>query len=110
MRRVAAMFASPTGAIIREMIAESLGDDYIADQFRQRFFIERLKRGMPTLHDGVASGELRPDLDLEIVSEMLYGPLWLRLIVGHQPLTPAVSDRILDHAWPILSTDPIPTG
>ena len=109
MRRVAAMFISPTGAIIRELVAESLGDDNIAEQFRQRFFAERLKRGMPTLEVGVATGELRPDLDLEIVSEMLYGPLWLRLIIGHQNPTPAVADRILDQAWPILSTSPAPT-
>ena len=48
MRRVAAMFASPTGSIIRELIAESLGDEDIAEQFRERFYAERLKRGMPT--------------------------------------------------------------
>ena len=109
MQRVAAMFASPTGSIIREMIAESLNDDDIAEQFRERFFLERLKRGMPTFEAGVASGALRADLDLDVVSEMLYAPLWLRLIVGHRPLTPAVVDTILDHAWPILSTEPHPT-
>lgn len=106
MRRVAAMFASPTGSIIRELIAESLGNDDIAEQFRQRFFTERLKRGMPTFEAGIANGELRADLDLDVVSEMLYAPLWLRLIIGHRPLTPAVADQILDHAWPILATDP----
>ncbi len=99
------MFASPAGSIIREVIAESLGDAGIAEQFRERFFIERVKRGMPTLDAGV----LRDDLDLEIVSEMLCAPLWLRLIVGHRPLAPAIVDKILDHAWPILSTEPDPT-
>lgn len=108
MRRVAAMFASPTGSIIRELIAESLGNDDIAEQFRERFFEERLKRGMPTFEAGIAKGELRADLDLEIVSEMLYAPLWLRMIIGHRPLTPAVVDRILDTAWPILTADPHP--
>jgi AcrR family transcriptional regulator len=106
MQRVAAMFASPTGSIIRELIAESLGNDDIAEQFRERFFDERLKRGMPTFEAGIAKGELRADLDLEIVSEMLYAPLWLRMIIGHRPLTPAVADQILDHAWPILTSDP----
>jgi len=105
MRRVATVFASPTGSMIREMIAESLADDDVAEQFRTRFFAERLKRGMPTLEAGVAQGDLRADLDLEIVSEMLYAPLWLRLIIRHQPLTPAVADRILTYAWPIISTE-----
>jgi AcrR family transcriptional regulator len=109
MRRVAAMFASPTGSIIRELIAESLGNDDIAEQFRERFFDERLKRGMPTFEAGIAKGELRADLDLEIVSEMLYAPLWLRMIIGHRPLTPGVVDRILDYAWPILATEPLST-
>jgi hypothetical protein len=107
--RVTAVFASPTGSILRELIAESLGNDDIAEQFRQRFFTERLKRGMPTFEAGIAQGELRADLDLDVVSEMLYAPLWLRLIIGHRPLTPAVADQILDHAWPILATDPTST-
>jgi AcrR family transcriptional regulator len=110
MRRVAAMFASPTGSIIRELIAQSLGSDDIAEQFRERFFAERLKRGMLTFEAGIAKGELRADLDIEIVSEMLYAPLWLRMIIGHRPLTPAVVDQILDYAWPALTAHPIPTS
>jgi hypothetical protein len=104
------MFASPTGSIIRELVAESIADADIAEQFRERFFAERLKRGIPTFEAGIARGELRHDLDLEIVSEMLYAPLWLRLIIGHRPLTPAVADRILDNAWPILSENPTPAA
>jgi len=65
---------------------------------------------MPTFEAGIAKGELRDDLDLEIVSEMLYAPLWLRMIIGHRPLTPAVVDRILVAAWPILTTDPDAMG
>jgi AcrR family transcriptional regulator len=109
MSRVAEMFASPTGSIIRELVAESLGDDKVAKQFEDRFFAERLRLGLATLQSGVDGGVLRPDLDLEIVAEMLYGPLWLRMIIRHQPLEPEVVTQILDYLWPTIAFDNHPS-
>ena len=47
-------------------------------------------------------GELRPDLEVEDALDILYGPLWLRLLVGHRPMGPASVDRLLSLAWPGL--------
>ncbi len=102
MRRVAKTFASPTGAIIRELVADSQGDPDIAEKFRVRFFEERRTRAASVIQAGIDRGELRQDLDMDTVVDLLYAPLWLRMLIGHQPLSAAAADRILDHVWPTL--------
>jgi AcrR family transcriptional regulator len=99
MRRVADTFASPTGSIIRELVAESQGDVTIAEEFRVRFFAERRRRARAVLQAGVDRGELCADLDVEVAIDLLYAPLWMRLLVGHQPLTQRCVDAIVDLAW-----------
>ncbi len=78
MRRVAKMFASTNGELIRELAADAQGDSALADDFRKRFFGHRRARGAETLIEGMSKGELRPDLDIDIALDILYGPLWLR--------------------------------
>ncbi len=53
---------------------------------------------------------MRADLELESAIDALYVPLWLRLIVGHQPLTPKAADSIVDVLWPGLSAAPSDGG
>ena len=107
MRRVAGMFASRNGELIRELVADSQGDPAVAKDFRDRFFAHRRARGAATLEKGIATGELRPDLDIDDALDVLYGPLWLRLLVGHRPLSQAAADHLLDLVWPGLNNGPV---
>jgi AcrR family transcriptional regulator len=102
MHRVAATFASPTGSIIRELVADAQGDPAVAEEFGRRFFAERRARAGAVVRAGIERGELRDDLDVEVVVDLLYAPLWLRLLIGHQPLGPAEADEVLDHVWPAI--------
>ncbi len=103
MRRVAAMFASRNGELIRELVADSQGDPALAKEFRERFFAHRRARAAATLENGIATGQLRPDLDVDDALDVLYGPLWLRLLVGHLPTSQAAADRVLELVWPGLA-------
>jgi AcrR family transcriptional regulator len=102
MRRVAAMFASRNGELIRELVADSQGDPVLAKEFRDRFFAHRRARGAATLGNGIATGVLRADLDVDDALDVLYGPLWLRLLLGHRPMSSAAADRVLELVWPAL--------
>lgn len=106
MRRVARMFASRNGELIRELVADAQGDPDLARDFRDRFFAHRRTRGAATLAKGITTGELRPDLDVDDALDVLYGPLWLRLLIGHRPMTPAAVDKLLALAWPALRIEP----
>jgi hypothetical protein len=94
------MFASRNGELIRELVADSQGDPKVAEDFRNRFFAHRRARGAATLERGVSRGELRSDLNVERALDVLYGPLWLRLLIPHASLSPAAADQILELVWP----------
>jgi AcrR family transcriptional regulator len=105
MRRVARMFNSRNGELIRELVADAQGDPDVARDFRDRFFAHRRARGAATLVQGISTGELRPNLDIDDVLDVLYGPLWLRLLMGHRPMTPAAVDKLMALAWPALKNE-----
>jgi AcrR family transcriptional regulator len=106
MRRVARMFSSRQGQLIRELVADAQGDPEVAEDFRRRFFAHRRAQGAATLAQGVSAGELRADLNIEDALDILYGPLWLRLLIGHRALSPKAADRILASVWPALAVPP----
>lgn len=48
------------------------------------------------LRRGVEAGEVRPDVDLELVSDLLVGPLFFRLLVTGGEVSPKVAALTLD--------------
>jgi AcrR family transcriptional regulator len=102
MRRVARMFSSRNGELIRELVADAQADVRLAKDFRDRFFAHRRARGAATIARGIANGELRSNLDIDDALDLLYSPFWLRLLIGHRPTSQAAADRLLDLAWPGL--------
>ncbi len=100
LRGVIRLFNSPTGKIIRELIAESHADETIAEEFRNRFWQPRRDLSQARLQRGIELGQIRSDIDHEVVLDAIYGPLWLRLLIGHLPMKPADARRIVDAIWP----------
>lgn len=41
------------------------------------------------LNRGIDRGELTRDIDLGYAADLIFGPFWYRLLVGHTPLEPA---------------------
>jgi AcrR family transcriptional regulator len=109
MRRVVRMFASRNGELIRELVADSQGDPALATDFRDRFLAHRRARAAITLGKGIASCELRSDLDVEDALDALFGPLWFRFLLGHRPLDEAAADHLLGLVWPGLENEKRPT-
>ncbi|PFG34437.1 TetR/AcrR family transcriptional regulator [Sanguibacter antarcticus] len=103
MRAVARTFSSPTGSMIRELVAQSQGDPALADDLRTRFVAERRSGGATALRAGIDHGQIRADLDIEIALDLLYAPLWMRMLLGHQPLDEPSVDAIVDQVWPALA-------
>jgi AcrR family transcriptional regulator len=99
MRSVVRLFRSPTGCVIREMVAEAQGDPSVAEEFRVRFWQPRRDLSTACLRAGIARGQVRDDVPLEIALDAIYGVLWVRLLIGHRKLNGRVIDQILDLAW-----------
>ncbi len=100
LRTVIRLFNSPTGQIVREMLAEAQSDSSIAAEFRERFWQPRRELSQRRLERGIELGLVRSDIDHEIVLDAIYGPLWTRLLIGHLPLTSSHAAKITGALWP----------
>ncbi|MEM8902988.1 MAG: TetR/AcrR family transcriptional regulator [Actinomycetota bacterium] len=106
LRTVIRLFESPTGGLIRELLAEAQSDESIAEEFRQRFWAPRRELSRSRLERGIELGHLRADLDPELVLDVVYGAVWLRLVVRHARSRPADADAIVAAVWSGIATEP----
>src|SRR5690242_17130351 len=86
MLAVVRLFRSPTGAVIRELVAESQADPAVAAEFRTRFWQPRRNLSAACVRAGIERGQVRADLPVEITLDALYGVLWVRALIGHRKL------------------------
>lgn len=106
MRRLADTFASPAGAMIRELVSDAQRDPAVAGLFHQRFLHDRRARATAILQQGIEHGELRDDLSIDTMLDVLYAPFWFRLLLDEKRLSPDLGQEILDIVWPGLSPQP----
>lgn len=77
---------SREGAIITELLGEGQFDTGLAEAYRTRFFRPRRQEARSLLEKGIQIGELKKDLDVEICIDLIYGPIFYRLLVTGEPL------------------------
>ncbi len=81
----------PYGRVIAALITEAQSDPAFAEQYRERFVEPRRAQARPILQRAIERGELPATTDLELALDLLYGPVYHRLLNGHAPL----NDRFL---------------
>ena len=79
--------ARPYGRVIAALIAEAQTDPAFAEQYRDRFVEPRRAQARPILEHAIERGELPATTDVELALDLLYGPLYHRLLHGHAPLS-----------------------
>ena len=95
LHTIAERFATPTGRHVASMIAASDTEGELSKAFRNHFVLARRAEGRALLEKAVRDGEVRRDLDLEVALDLLYGPLFFRLLLGHAPLDARFTDQLL---------------
>ena len=62
----------------------------------RRFLADRKARTREVLRRGIDRGELPPDTDVAVMSSMLVGPIFHRLMITQEPLNDAFVDALVD--------------
>jgi AcrR family transcriptional regulator len=94
MRQLVKVFRSPRGRIVSAILAAGQSDKDLIAAFRDRFLWPRRQEAYATLRRGIRRGELRKDIDPDLVLDSLYGPIYMRFLIRHGRLTPEFVDRL----------------
>nr|WP_281417047.1 TetR-like C-terminal domain-containing protein [Ancylobacter lacus] len=107
MMTVAQVYGGKVGRTIAVLVAQAQGDPGALKALLEGYVLPRREEARTVLARGVSQGELRPGLDLDVVIDALYGPIWYRVLVPHAPLTPAWAGALADHVFAGLRPPPV---
>ncbi len=76
-------FDSARGRQITLMMASADPESELAKAFRNQVIQQSRRTGALLIERGIQSGELRRPPDMEVALDMIYGPIFYRLLAGH---------------------------
>jgi len=103
MRRWAVIFRSPLGQIVATVIGAGQSDPEILQAFRAHWVEPRRIEARRLLRLAMENGEVRDDLDPDTVLDLLYGPLYVRLLLKHAPLDENFVNTVFEVVRPVLA-------
>jgi AcrR family transcriptional regulator len=76
-----ALLAGPTGAALWAMISGARSDPTLGRALFERWVLPRKRWGEERMARAIAEGECAPKLDVDAALDLLYGPLYARLMM-----------------------------
>ncbi|MDP9797108.1 AcrR family transcriptional regulator [Catenuloplanes nepalensis] len=93
VRATVAEFADPRlSATTRALTVETLSDETMAGEVRDRL----LRPQLDAVKDRLRAGGVPADVDLDVAVELIFGPIYHRWLLRTGPLTEDYADRLVD--------------
>ena len=90
-----AVTETPFGPVIRSLMSQIATDPKLGDPFRATVVQARRAEVAKVIERGIVRGDLRPDADPTIATELLVGPVYFRVMFGGE-LTLDFANRVVD--------------
>lgn len=100
LHAVADAFAAPTGRSVAAMVAAAQSETELAKAFRHEFIARNRDATRLLLERCIADKLVAPPADMELALDLIFGPLFYRLLMGHAPITRGFVDRLIDTVIP----------
>jgi AcrR family transcriptional regulator len=81
------MTATPGGRILAQLIGQSQTDEDLAEAYRNLYSLERRRLAGERLVRAQEAGQLRADVDVQVVVDQLWGAVYHRLLIPDEPIT-----------------------
>jgi len=88
----------PYAWVIAALLVKARTDPAFAAEYQQRVVQPRRDQARDIFGRAIERGEIPADLDLEVALDLIYGPLYHRLLQGHAPLDDAFVKSAIDLA------------
>ncbi len=108
MRQLVKILRSRRGHIVSAILGTGQSDNTLIKAFRDRFLKPRRAEAYATLRRGIERGELDPSLNQDLLLDALYGPIYMRFLIGHSSLNPVFVDDLCDMVFAGTGTRDVP--
>ncbi|MFF8873099.1 TetR/AcrR family transcriptional regulator [Streptomyces massasporeus] len=81
------MTGTPAGRVVTELIGQSQTDEDLATAFRSLYSSERRRLAGERLLRAKEQGQIRDDVDVQILVDQLWGAVYHRMLVPDEPVT-----------------------
>ena len=88
----------PVGPAFRGLLADAQQDPSLAREVRERLTVPRIATFEDRLRVARRQGQLAADAHLDVALDLLYGPLYRRLVLGLELPDAAYLDLLVEHA------------
>jgi AcrR family transcriptional regulator len=102
------VFATTRGRQIARALAAADPDSEMTRAFRNRIILSGREAGRRLIIDAIQRGEIAAPPDIEVILDMIYAPIFYRLLAGHLALDQAFADGLVEQGLRILNQ--MPTG
>jgi AcrR family transcriptional regulator len=93
-----AVAETPFGPVIRALLSQIAINPALGDPFRETVVRARREEVARVIGRGIARGDLRPDADVDVATELLVGPVYFRLMFGGA-LSADFAGRVADSVY-----------
>jgi AcrR family transcriptional regulator len=87
---------TPFGPVIRALLSQIAVNPTLGDPFRATVVQARRREVARVVARGIERGDLRPDADVDVATELLVGPVYFRLMFGGE-LTLRFANTVVDN-------------
>lgn len=98
MASLAEIYAGSEGRLVAQLIGECQQDEATMDEFKKLFWIPRALAVESLVERAIDEGSLRKGLDPQVVTELLYSPIYFRLLFQSGPLDVKAANAIMQSA------------
>jgi AcrR family transcriptional regulator len=89
-------FRGALGPALAGLVGEMAGDPALARTIRKEVLAKRRRSIRAAFQRGIARGEIRSDVNIEVLMDMLTAPFYFRTLFGHVKLSPAMIETVVD--------------
>jgi AcrR family transcriptional regulator len=88
----------PYGRVISALLAEAHADPTFGAEYRARFVHARREPARAVISRAIERGEIPATTNIDLALDLIYGPVYHRLLHGHAPLTDRFAQSVIDAA------------
>lgn len=94
-RTIELLSSTLIGRIMQGLVSEIAADPELALAYRERVVNRRVADVRRLVERGISRGDLRPDVDAEMLTDLLLGPIYYRFFLSGSPLDESFGVRLV---------------